>query len=101
VDRTTLLKNDWLKELKTTRNNREGIGVYTLDTFDEELASGLADCSKKIMIATLMSIYDLCNDERITSKDDVRAIVSNTINEIEHNSEIEGYEEGKYDVELD
>lgn len=101
MDRTTLLKNDLLKELKTTRNNREGLGMYTLDTFDDELASELAEYSKKIMIATLMSIYDLCNDERITSKDDIRAVITNTVDEIENNKEIEGYEEEKYDFELE
>lgn len=101
MDRTTLLKNNWKEELQKTRNNREGIGMYTLDTFDEEMASELAEYSNKIMVATLMSIYDRCNDESITSKDDIRAIIANTVDEIENNSEIEGYEEGKYNFELD
>lgn len=99
MDRTTLLKNDWLKELRSTRNNREGIGMYTLDTFDEELASSLAECSKKIMIETLDSIYNMCNDERITSKDDLRAIISGMISEIENNVEIPGYDDNLYDFE--
>lgn len=93
MDRIILLKNDWLNELKSTRRNREGIGMYTLDTFDEELASELAECSKTIMIATLDLVYNMCNDERITSKDDLRAIISGMISEIESNEEIPGYDD--------
>lgn len=96
MDRTTLLKNDWLKELKTTRNNREGIGMYTLDTFDEELASGLAECSKKIMIATLETVYELCDNNEITSKEDLKSIIIDTILEIKENKEIPGYDDNLY-----
>ena len=99
MDRTTLLKNDWLKELKTTRNNREGIGMYTLDTFDEELASGLAECSKKIMIATLETICELCDNNEITSKEDLKSIIIDTILEIKENKEIPGYDDNLYDFE--
>lgn len=99
MDRTTLLKNDWLNELKTTRNNREGIGMYTLDTFDEELASGLAECSKKIMVATLETVCELCDNSEITSKEDLKSIIIGTILEIKENKDIEGYEDNLYDFE--
>lgn len=41
-------KQEWLKELQSTRNNREGLGMYTLDTFDDETAELLAKYSKEI-----------------------------------------------------
>ena len=41
-------KQEWLEELQSTRNNRQGLGMYTLDTFDEEVAELLAGYSKAI-----------------------------------------------------
>lgn len=53
-----MTKLEWEEELRKTRNNRQGIGMYVMDTFDEETAELLASYDKKQEISFLNYICD-------------------------------------------
>ncbi len=41
-------KQEWKDKLQNTRNNRIGIGIYTLDSFDDEVAEILSEHDAEI-----------------------------------------------------
>lgn len=53
-----MTKLEWEEELRKTRNNRQGIGMYVMDTFDEETAELLASYDKKQAISLINYICD-------------------------------------------
>lgn len=75
-------KLKWQDTLRRTRNNRTGIGMYTLDSFDDEVSELLAKHDKELENSILEYIYESLNDENIHSKDDVRVWLSNEMNNL-------------------
>lgn len=76
-------KSEWQRELQNTRNNRAGIGMYTLDSFDEEVSVILAEYDKELELSILNSIYEVLNDKNIHSKDDIKIMLHKRMNEVD------------------
>ena len=53
-----MTKLEWEEELKKTRENRQGIGMYVLDSFDKETAELLTKYDKKQELDLLNFICD-------------------------------------------
>lgn len=45
-----MTKDEWIKTLESHQNNREGLGMYVLDSFNEETAEILAKHDKEIVV---------------------------------------------------
>lgn len=63
-----MTKQEWLKKLKQDQTYREGLGMYVLDSFNEEIARILAYHDKKL-IQNIINIiennipHDICSGE--------------------------------------
>lgn len=61
-------KREWLESLKRDQANRTGLGMYVLDSFNEEIAELLAEHDRELVQSVLNSIefnipHDICSGE--------------------------------------
>lgn len=56
---------EWLKRLKTDQLNREGIGIYVLDTFNEEISELLSEHDTKLINQTIDNIINILSTSNI------------------------------------
>lgn len=61
-------KREWLESLERDQKNRVGLGMYVLDSFNEEIAELLAEHDKELVQSVLNSIefnmpHDICSGE--------------------------------------
>lgn len=55
-------KQEWKDELEHTRRNRQGIGMYIMDTFDDETAQILEEYSKAIRVKVIDEFVEKLNN---------------------------------------
>ena len=61
-------KREWLESLKRDQRNRTGLGMYVLDSFNEEIAEILAEHDRELVQSVVNSIefnmpHDICSGE--------------------------------------
>ena len=61
-------KKEWLESLERDQKNRTGLGMYVLDSFNEEIAELLAKHDRELIRSVLNSIefnmpHDICSGE--------------------------------------
>lgn len=61
-------KREWLESLERDQRNRTGLGMYVLDSFNEEIAGLLAEHDRELVQSVLNSIefnmpHDICSGE--------------------------------------
>ena len=61
-------KREWLESLKRDQENRTGLGMYVLDSFNEEIAELLAEHDREFVQSILNTIehkmpHDICSGE--------------------------------------
>lgn len=61
-------KREWLESLKRNQENRAGLGMYVLDSFNEEIAELLAEHDRELVQSVLNFIefnmpHDICSGE--------------------------------------
>ncbi len=61
-------KKEWLESLKKDQRNRTGLGMYVLDSFNEEIAGLLAEHDRELVQIVVNSIefnmpHDICSGE--------------------------------------
>lgn len=61
-------KMEWLESLERDQKNKAGLGMYVLDSFNEEIAELLAEHDRELVQSVVNSIefnmpHDICSGE--------------------------------------
>ena len=57
-------KREWLESLERDQANRTGLGMYVLDSFNEEIAEFLAEHDRELVQSVVNNMpHDICSGE--------------------------------------
>lgn len=73
-------KEEWMESLEQNQKNRAGLGMYVLDSFNEEIAELLAKHDRELVQSVVKAIedsmpHDICSGEE--ALEEIRYTVKN------------------------
>lgn len=63
-----MTQEQWLNELKHQQSNREGLGMYVLDTFNEDIAESLAEHDRELEDNIINKVVELLSEVGLDDK---------------------------------